>query len=108
MNNLYDQIKDLIHSARQSVVNSIDLIQVLTNFEIGRRIIKFEQNGSKRAEYGKNLLKNLSSKLTDEFGRGFSQRNLEYMRKFYLSYKDRDFSISQKHLRNLKNKFKSP
>ena len=96
MNNLYHQITELIHSARQSVVKSIDLIQVITNFEIGRRIVKFEQNGNKRAEYGKNLLKNLSSKLTDEFGRGFSQRNLEYMRKFYLSYKDRDFSISQK------------
>jgi predicted nuclease of restriction endonuclease-like (RecB) superfamily len=96
MNSLYHQIKDLIHSARQSVVKTIDLIQVLTNFEIGRRIVTFEQNGNKRAEYGKNLLKNLSSKLTEEFGRGFSQRNLEYMRKFYLSYKDRDFSISQK------------
>jgi len=108
MNNLYDQIKDLIHSARQSVVKSIDLIQVITNFEIGRRIVKFEQNGSTRAEYGKNLLKNLSSKLSAEFGRGFSQRNLEYMRKFYLCYKDRDFQISQKPSAKFEKHISSP
>lgn len=79
-------MKELIRSARQAIVRSVDLIQVLTNFEIGRRIVEHEQGGSKRAAYGKGLLKELSTALTTEFGRGFSRSNLQNMRKFYLAY----------------------
>jgi len=86
---LLHEIRDLIQSARRAVVHSVDLIQVLTNFEIGRRIVEHEQGGEERAEYGKALLKELSAALTAEFGRGFSKRNLEYMRRFYLAYQDR-------------------
>ena len=57
-----------------------------TYFLIGKRIVEEEQNGEKRAEYGKKLIKELSKKLTKEFGKGFSERNLEQMRKFYLAY----------------------
>ncbi len=57
-----------------------------TYFLIGKRIIEEEQDGNKRAEYGKNLIKILSEKLTKEFGKGFSQRNLEQMRTFYVRY----------------------
>lgn len=89
MNELIHEIRDLIQSARRAAVHSIDLIQVMTNFEIGRRIVEHEQGGDERAEYGKALLKELSEALTAEFGRGFSKRNLEYMRKFYLAYQDR-------------------
>lgn len=89
MNELLHELRDLIQSARRAVVHSVDLIQVLTNFEIGRRIIEHEQGGEERAEYGKALLKELSAALTAEFGRGFSKRNLEYMRRFYLAYQDR-------------------
>ncbi len=92
---LISDIRDLILSARRAVVHSVDLLQVLTNFEIGRRIIDHEQQGAERAEYGKALLKDLSTELTAEFGRGFSRSNLEYMRKFYLAYKDRALPISQ-------------
>jgi hypothetical protein len=59
---------------------------VMTYFEIERIIIEEEQKGKKRAEYGKNLLKDLSIKLTNDFGRGFSVDNLENMRKFYTTY----------------------
>ncbi len=93
--NLISDIRELILSARRAAVHSIDLLQVLTNFEIGRRIIEHEQLGAERAEYGKALLKDLSTELTAEFGRGFSRSNLEYMRKFYLAYKDRALAISQ-------------
>ena len=96
MNDLIADIRQIVRSARQTVVHSVDLIQVLTNFEIGRRIVKHEQQGAERAEYGKALLKELSSKLTAEFGRGFSHRNLDYMRKFYLVYRERRGQISQK------------
>lgn len=56
------------------------------SWEIGRRIVEFEQGGQGRAEYGVALLKRLSSDLTAEFGRGFSERNLEQMRLFYTGW----------------------
>jgi hypothetical protein len=57
-----------------------------TYFLIGKRIVEEEQDGNKRAEYGKNLIKMLSEKLTKEFGKGFSETNLEQMRKFFKVY----------------------
>lgn len=92
---LISELRELIRSARQAVSRSVNTIQVLTNFEIGRRIVEYEQKGAQRAEYGKRLLQKLSAALTTEFGRGFSHRNLDYMRKFYLSYRDRAPEISQ-------------
>jgi len=89
VNALIIEIRELILSARQAVVRSVDLIQVLTNFEIGRRIVEHEQMGKERAEYGKALLKSLSAELTAEFGKGFSERNLRSMRKFFLTYHER-------------------
>jgi predicted nuclease of restriction endonuclease-like (RecB) superfamily len=59
---------------------------VYTYFEIGRTIVEEEQKGKERAEYGKQILKGLSEKLTAEFGKGFSVDNLENMRRLYLSY----------------------
>jgi len=59
---------------------------VVTYYEIGRMIVEEEQNGKERADYGKQLISTLSEKLTKDFGRGFSQRNLEQMRQFYLVY----------------------
>jgi predicted nuclease of restriction endonuclease-like (RecB) superfamily len=85
---LIGEIRELIRTARQAVVHSVDLIQVLTNFEIGRRIVEHEQQGKERAEYGDAVLKALAIALTDEFGRGFSQTNLKMMRRFYLTYQN--------------------
>lgn len=73
----------------------MDLLQVYTNYEIGRRIVEHEQQGADRAEYGSDLLNELSSRLTGEFGSGFSRSNLEYMRRFYLAYPHRAPQISQ-------------
>ena len=95
MNDPIHEIRSLIQSARRTVVQSVDLIQVLTNFEIGRRIVEHEQQGKERAEYGAALLKELSAELTKEFGKGFSRSNLEYMRKFFLAYQDRVPQILQ-------------
>jgi len=83
---LYKNISKLLYNARKKVNKTIDRAMVYTYFEIGRLIVEEEQNGEKRAEYGKKLLKSLSEKLTKKFGRGFSLRNLEQMRKFYLVY----------------------
>lgn len=89
MNDLIHEIRGLIQSACTAVVHSIDLIQVLTNFEIGRRIVEHEQQGADRAEYGESTLKDLAATLTGEFGKGYSLTNLKMMRKFYLTYRSK-------------------
>ncbi|MFA5291898.1 MAG: PDDEXK nuclease domain-containing protein [Phycisphaerae bacterium] len=85
---LIHEIRQIILSARKFAAKSIDTVQVLTNYEIGHRIVEHEQHGTKRAAYGKAILKELSKKLTVEFGRGFSEDNLSNMRKFYLVYRN--------------------
>ncbi len=82
---LLPQLRELILQARGAAKRTVDTLQVVTNFEIGRRIVEREQHGAERAAYGKALLKELSAALTREFGRGFSRTNLEYMRRFYLT-----------------------
>ena len=86
---LITEVRDLIQSARRGVASVVDTFQVMTNFEIGRRIVEHEQKGAKRAAYGAELLKELSGRLTDEFGRGFSERNLRSFRSFFQVYQDR-------------------
>ncbi len=92
---LIAEVRNLIESARRAAASTFNTLQVLTNFEIGRRIVEHEQKGEKRAGYGAELLKQLSARLTEEFGRGFSQSNLEYMRRFFLVWHDRVPQISQ-------------
>ncbi len=83
---LLKQIRELIAEARATVVRNVDFVQVWTSFHIGRMIVEHEQMGSQRARYSEQTLMKLSEKLTTEFGRGFTQRNLELMRKFFLCY----------------------
>ena len=83
---IYQEIHDLLHNARQNIISNVNYTMTKTYFLIGKRIVEEEQDGNKRAEYGKNLIKILSEKLTKEFGKGFSQRNLEQMRTFYVRY----------------------
>jgi hypothetical protein len=82
-------IRELIVGARTAVARGVDLVQVHTNFEIGRRIVQEEQRGRGRAAYGKEVIKALADRLMDEFGKGFSTSNLAYMRTFYMLYQDR-------------------
>lgn len=79
-------IEVLLEAARRTSARSVNAVMTATYWEIGRRIVEFEQGGEKRARYGKKLLKNLSAKLTERFGRGFSQDNLERFRLFYLRF----------------------
>ena len=82
----FTQIFDLLQSARSKVLQTVNQTMVLTYFEIGRMIVEEEQQGKERAEYGKRIIKELSKVLTVEFGKGFSERNIEQMRQFYLVY----------------------
>ncbi len=87
---LFERVRQLVLAARQTVARGVDLVQVHTCFEIGRHIVQHEQQGQLRAGYGQELLTNLSERLGAEFGRGFSKSNLEYMRRFYLTYETRE------------------
>ena len=84
--NFYDKVAELLKQARLSVVQTVNKTMVCTYFGIGKMIVDEEQGGKIRAEYGKQILKELSIRLTAEFGKGFSQRNIEQMRQFYLIY----------------------
>jgi len=83
---IYEEIHDLLYKARENIVSNINSTMTKTYFLIGKRIVEEEQNGNKRAEHGKNLIKILSEKLTKEFGKSFSETNLEQMRKFFKVY----------------------
>ena len=90
MNPVYTKIRDIIESARLNVFRVVNSTMVYTYWEIGRVIVEEEQKGKERAEYGLNLLKMLSIKLTKEFGRGFDESNLRNIRQFYILFPNRD------------------
>ncbi|MGI6394133.1 MAG: PDDEXK nuclease domain-containing protein [bacterium] len=99
---LYTKIADLINAARENVVRAVNQTMVYTYFEIGRMIVEDEQQGKERAEYGKQVLKELSAKLTKDFGKGFSVDNLQNMRQFYMVFSNyettsRKFILSWSH-----------
>lgn len=80
------RIGEILESARHVSARSVNAIMTMAYWEIGRRIVEFEQAGEKRAEYGSALLGRLSADLTGRFGRGFSARNLRIMRAFYVEW----------------------
>ncbi len=101
-NQLANRISELLISARTKVLQTVNNTMVLTYFEIGRMIVEEEQNGKQRADYGKHIIKSLSERLTKEFGKGFSQRNLEQIRQFYSVYSktqtlSAEFNLSWSH-----------
>lgn len=79
-----DDIRALIANARSTIARGVDLVQVHTNFEIGKRIVEEEQRGEDRAAYGEEVVRVLADRLTGECGKGFSLSNLKSMRQFYL------------------------
>ena len=101
-NNIYQEIKELLYSAKNRVYQTINTTMTQTYYQIGKRIVEEEQGGETRAEYGSALLKNLSSELIKEFGKGYSEQNLKNMRQFYLIYQKRqtvssEFKLSWSH-----------
>lgn len=97
---LFQDIKILLHNARNQVVRAVNTTMVHTYFEIGRLIVEHEQKGNVKAEYGAETLKKLSVQLTKEFRKGFSEDNLGRMKNFYLTYSK---SISATLSRKLEN-----
>ena len=87
-----DVFVQLLETARAKVLTTVNSAMMQTNYQIEKLIVENEQNEKSRTEYGKATLKTLSKQLTEKYGRGFSERNLEQMRYFYLTYSP---SISQ-------------
>lgn len=79
-------IVELLKSARHAAARSVNALMTASYWEIGRRIVEFEQGGADRAAYGAALIKRLGDDLSRQFGRGFGWRNLAQMRAFYLAW----------------------
>jgi len=80
---LYQRIREILDNARNKVYRSANIEMVQAYWNVGREIMEEEQKGKERAEYGKHLIKEISRRLTKEYGKGFDSRNLYYMRRFY-------------------------
>ena len=82
----YNEIKTLIEQSRSRTYQAVNFTMVQTYWQIGKRIVEEEQAGNSRAGYGESLIDMLSEKLTADFGKGFSRRNVFYMRSLYIAF----------------------
>ena len=83
---LIENIGSVYNKAKNNVISTINVEMLNAYWQIGKRIVEFEQKGKLKADYGKQLLINLSKDLSIRHGKGFSRSNLQYMRLFYLYY----------------------
>lgn len=84
----YKGIKTILEKARAKSFKAVNTLMVQAYWNIGKVIVKGEQGGRQRAEYGTSLMEALSKRLTVEYGQGFNKTNLWYMRQFYLSFQN--------------------
>ena len=92
-------MKKIVEQGRSIAYSGVNAVMIETYWQIGRRIVEQEQNGSERAEYGKQLIELLSAELTRTYGKGFSTRNLWLFKQFYLTFSD--IEILHTRVRNL-------
>lgn len=83
IDSLYSDIRNILAKARQRAYSAVNFAMVESYWRIGQQIVEHEQQGEARADYGKGLLKELAVRLTKDFGKGFDESNLRYMRLFY-------------------------
>ena len=83
---IYSEIKQTLLLSRGQAYNAVNFAMVQAYWHIGRIIVEHEQNGSLRSEYGKGVLQDVSRRLQQEFGKGYSLRNLQQMRRFYVMF----------------------
>ncbi len=86
---LFDRIVSILEEARSRVARAVNTEMVLAYWHIGQEIVQHMQSGEARAEYGQQLIDDLSARLTRRYGRGFSTTNLRYLRTFFQVYADR-------------------
>ncbi len=87
MDKVYRDIRTVLEKARGNAYRAVNFAMVTAYWQIGKVIVEEEQEGVKRAEYGKSLIKCLAQKLTQEYGKGFTERNLWYIRDFYMKFR---------------------
>ena len=85
-NDFYNDIKNILQSAKDNAYKQVNFIMVEAYWCVGKKIVEQEQSGEDRAKYGKAIIKELSKKLTKDFGKGFSAQNLWNMRQFYITF----------------------
>jgi DUF1016 N-terminal domain len=98
---LFEQVDRLIEFARGNLIRATNRTMVATYFMVGKLIVENLQTGVAKAKYAEKTIEQLSRKLMKKYGKGYSQRNLEQMRKFYLIYQNR---IPQNSSAELKDK----
>jgi hypothetical protein len=86
---LFARVVSILEQARSNVVRAVNTNMVLAYWLIGREIVEEIQGGAERADYGKQVIEELSEKLNKNYGKGFSATNLKYFRTFYQVYSDR-------------------
>jgi predicted nuclease of restriction endonuclease-like (RecB) superfamily len=87
---LVDEIAEILETARRASARAVNAVMTATYWEIGRRIVEYEQRGKERAEYGAATLTQLSRDLTSRYGRGFGVDNLQRFRLFYIAYASKE------------------
>lgn len=92
---IYSEIKEALLRSRSQAYSAVNFAMVQAYWHIGRIIVEHEQNGSLRADYGKGILQEVSERLQQEFGTGFSVRNLQQMKKFYVTFQNANALRSQ-------------
>ncbi|QMW01877.1 PDDEXK nuclease domain-containing protein [Spirosoma foliorum] len=90
MTTFYERIKTVLDGARQHAYRAVNFAMVEAYWHIGQLIVEEEQQGNSRAEYGSGLLKYLAQRLTNDFGKGFDEREMRRIRQFYLTFQIRD------------------
>ena len=99
----YEHVTGVLDAAQRRAYTAVNFAMVEAYWEIGRSIVR-QQGGAERAEYGEALIQELSKRLTADFGKGFDESNLRYMRQFYLAFPIRDalrHELSWTHYRRL-------
>jgi len=93
---LFERVVTILERARTQVVHAVNSAMVIAYWLIGREIVQAIQGGDERAEYGKQIIKDLSARLNKNYGKGFSTSNLWYFRQFYVVYSNREPKIHHK------------
>lgn len=86
LNVIFERVKTILVEAREKAWQAVNSAMVVSYWEIGRIIVNEEQKGKSRADYGKKIISSLAQKLSAEFGKGFDERNLWFIRSFYVAY----------------------
>jgi len=96
----FDAVANIIRAAHKKAFRTINKVMVEAYWDVGRMIVEEEQQGQERAEYGAFLISNLSLRLTDEFGKGYTETNLRYFRQFYATFPALSFAEIRHALRD--------